>query len=272
MKVQAFEDPKEFGRRVTPLLLRHEAQNCFFLGQISTLAAPTETLLLAITDHDGEVVGVANRTPPDYPLMISDLSPGTVAALADHLRARRINLSGVNGPPSEEFARAWLQRAKATPRREMELGIFQADQVIPPTPAPGFFRVASPADLDRIIELYDAFGGEIGEPTATKRDAVLRRIQEQRSFVWELNGQIVSTAGWAGQTPNGVRINAVYTPPEHRGKGYASNCVAALTRHMLDTGRRFCFLYTDLANPTSNKIYQSIGYQRVGGSLKFMFH
>ena len=51
--------------------------------------------------------------------------------------------------------------------------------------------------------------------------------------------------------------------PEFRGRGYASNCVAALTQKMLDQGRKFCFLYTDLSNPTSNKIYQQIGYRPV---------
>jgi predicted GNAT family acetyltransferase len=70
-------------------------------------------------------------------------------------------------------------------------------------------------------------------------------------------------AGWAGPTPRGVRINFVYTPPAHRGRGYATSCVAALTRHLLDPGKEFCFLFTDLANPTSNKIYRRLGYRHV---------
>ena len=60
-----------------------------------------------------------------------------------------------------------------------------------------------------------------------------------------------------------MRINRVYTPPEFRGRGYASNLVASLSRHLLDSGRKFCFLFTELANPTSNKIYQQIGYHPV---------
>ena len=70
-------------------------------------------------------------------------------------------------------------------------------------------------------------------------------------------------AGVGSQTPNGVRIGPVYTPPEARNRGYASALVAAISQAQLDAGRRFCFLFTDLANPTSNHIYQMIGYEPV---------
>ena len=84
-------------------------------------------------------------------------------------------------------------------------------------------------------------------------------------------GRMVSMAIWTGLTPHGVRIGMVYTPPQFRGRGYASNCVAALTRRLLDSGRSFCFLFTDLANPTSNKIYQAIGYRHVCDFRKILF-
>ena len=70
-------------------------------------------------------------------------------------------------------------------------------------------------------------------------------------------------AGFGGRTPNGIRIGPVYTPPEQRRRGYGSALTAALTQQLLDGGRRFCFLFTDLANPTSNSIYQRIGYRPV---------
>jgi predicted GNAT family acetyltransferase len=70
-------------------------------------------------------------------------------------------------------------------------------------------------------------------------------------------------AGHTGPTPNGIRVISVYTPPHLRGRGYASACVAALSQRLLDQGRKFCFLFTDLANPTSNHIYQEIGYEPV---------
>jgi predicted GNAT family acetyltransferase len=82
-------------------------------------------------------------------------------------------------------------------------------------------------------------------------------------FLWEDGGRAVSMVGVSGETPNGIRVAPVYTPPELRGRGYASACVAAVTQAQFDRGRRFCFLFTDLANPTSNKIYQAIGYEPV---------
>ena len=76
-------------------------------------------------------------------------------------------------------------------------------------------------------------------------------------------GQPVTMVGYQGPTPHGMRIGPVYTPPAQRRKGYASACTAAVTQYLLDGGRQFCFLFTDLANPTSNHIYQEIGYQPV---------
>ncbi|MGH2521912.1 MAG: GNAT family N-acetyltransferase [Anaerolineales bacterium] len=81
-------------------------------------------------------------------------------------------------------------------------------------------------------------------------------------YFWE-DPHPVSMAGYGGPTPNGIRVGPVYTPPEQRRKGYASACVAALSQLMLDRGRKYCFLFTDLANPTSNHIYQQIGYEPV---------
>ena len=89
-------------------------------------------------------------------------------------------------------------------------------------------------------------------------------------MIWE-DGERVSLAGWGSPTPNGIRIGPVYTPPEYRRRGYGSASTAAATARNLAAGRRFCFLYTDVANPTSNKIYMDIGYEPVCDSVEFAF-
>jgi uncharacterized protein len=89
-------------------------------------------------------------------------------------------------------------------------------------------------------------------------------------MLWE-NDRPVSLAGWGGETPNGVRVGPVYTPPAHRRRGYGSAVTAAVTAERLAAGRRFCFLYTDLANPTSNRIYASLGYEPVCDSVDCAF-
>jgi predicted GNAT family acetyltransferase len=137
--------------------------------------------------------------------------------------------------------------------------------VTPPArPGRGTVRAAGEADADRLVPWAEAFLRDVDMPKGRDECAgmMAERIREQRLFVW-CDPEPVSMAGWAGRTPNGVRVNFVYTPPECRGRGYASACVAALSQHLLDSGRKFCCLFTDLANPTSNKIYQAIGYRRV---------
>lgn len=90
-----------------------------------------------------------------------------------------------------------------------------------------------------------------------------RKAEEEISsgalYLWE-DGEPRSMAGEVAQTPHGARIGYVYTPPERRGRGYASACVAGLSQRVLASGRRSCFLYTDLSNATSNALYQRIGY------------
>ena len=85
--------------------------------------------------------------------------------------------------------------------------------------------------------------------------------------LWEVDGEPVCAVGYGSPTPTGVRIGPVYTPPAHRGRGYASALTAHVSTEQLAGGRSFCFLYTDLANPTSNKIYAAIGYRRVCDSI-----
>ncbi len=88
--------------------------------------------------------------------------------------------------------------------------------------------------------------------------------------IWE-DEQPVSFGGFGGRTPNGIRIGPIYTPPGHRRRGYASALTAEMTTELLAGGRRFCFLFTDLANPTSNSIYQRIGYRPVADLDQWSF-
>ena len=96
-------------------------------------------------------------------------------------------------------------------------------------------------------------------------------MEARAVFLWEVEGETVAMAAAQGETPNGIRVGYVYTPPELRGRRYATTLTAGLTRLLLDRGRRFCFLYTDLANPTSNGIYLRIGYRKVAEALQVHF-
>jgi len=90
-------------------------------------------------------------------------------------------------------------------------------------------------------------------------------------MLWDVGGEPVSMAGWGGPTPSGIRVGPVYTPPVRRRRGYGSAVTAALSAQQLAGGRQFCFLYTDLANPTSNRIYMDIGYEPVCDAVDYAF-
>jgi GNAT superfamily N-acetyltransferase len=305
MDLTRYADPAAFASRAQPFLLRHEAEHNLILGLVGALqrqsvspAAPPAPPYLAILEEGGEVLAVALRTPY-HRLVLSRISPGVgppagppdappegvdrvaeealeqlVADLAGHIP----DLSGVLGPPAlaEAFARRWVERRGRRARRGMATRIFQLDAVTPPPAVAGALRPATEADLDLLVSWVAAFTRDIGErearDEARARAGVSRTIAAGGLHLWEVEGAgPVSMANATGATPNGIRINLVYTPPELRRRGYASACVGALSQAMLDAGRRFCFLYTDLANPTSNHIYQELGYRPVADADTYDF-
>ena len=145
----------------------------------------------------------------------------------------------------------------------VRMRVFQLTRVIRPLLATGALHQATEDDRQRYSQLLRDFDASIGQ--SIEEDYLARAdriIGEGRGYLW-MDQEAVSMALWTGRTPRGVRIGSVYTPPEFRGRGYASNLVAELSQRLLDEGRTFCFLNTDLANPTSNSIYQKIGYRPV---------
>ena len=118
----------------------------------------------------------------------------------------------------------------------------------------------------------EALGGDGDDSSRLERSVEARLVDEHGGFgLWHDAGGAVSLAGFGGPTPNGIRIGPVYTPPEHRNRGYGTAVTAAVSELLLEQGRRFCFLYTDLANPTSNAIYLRIGYEPVCDSRELAF-
>ncbi len=127
----------------------------------------------------------------------------------------------------------------------------------------GGLRVASATDTDLVVAWVDAFHREaVPDQPPSSAEATRRRLAAGVVYLWE-DGAPVSMAMKTRPTADGVSIGDVYTPPELRRRGYASACVAALSQQLLDAGFAYCTLFTDLSNPTSNAIYQQIGYRPV---------
>jgi predicted GNAT family acetyltransferase len=153
--------------------------------------------------------------------------------------------------------------------------ILELRNVIDPRPADGQCEKASTSDVDLVANWLSAFEQEAIPNTKTDhaaaRNLAQQKIDNGDFYLWKTEAQTVAMAATGRPTKSGITVNAVYTPPSLRGHGYASNLVAAISRKMLDSGRSFCVLYTDAANPTSNKIYQSIGYRIIGESAHYLF-
>lgn len=252
-------------------LQAREAEHNLLLGIAGTLRDEPGTYdepppLFATVTQGERVVAAAVRTPPRN-LVLSEIDEAAaVEVLADGLAGEE--LPGVVGPPEavRQFAERWTGRTGEGWQVQIEERIFRLRRVIPPRPTPGAMRPAQVADRDLMVEWIVAFEREAlpDSDAARVADSVDDSLAGvgHRIFLWE-DAEPVSLVGTGGATPNGIRIGPVYTPPRFRGRGYASALTATVSQAMLDEGRRFCFLYTDLANPTSNRIYAAIGYEPV---------
>jgi hypothetical protein len=147
--------------------------------------------------------------------------------------------------------------------------IYRLTEVRTPDPGPaGAMRRAREEERELLVRWFDAFAVDVDDPEPGEPERAFERFVPGRAgavglYLWEVNGDPRSMAGHSGPTPHGMRVFPVYTPPEERRRGYAGALVAALSQRLLDEGREFCFLFTDLANPTSNHVYQEIGYEPV---------
>jgi uncharacterized protein len=139
----------------------------------------------------------------------------------------------------------------------------------------GRCRRVTAADRDLIVPWLTDFEREAVHRDAADGEATFASFVDQpvrRLYLWvSPAGEAVSLAGRSGRTPSGVRIGPVYTPPEHRGRGYGEALVAAVSQLELDEGARACFLYTDLDYGASNRVYLRVGYEMIGESAELRF-
>ncbi len=120
------------------------------------------------------------------------------------------------------------------------------------------------SDVELVAPHLVAFSTEAGVPVPDGPHEVLRmRLQRGGAIMlWAVDGELVALAGASAPALRQVRIGPVWTPPEHRRRGYGAAVTAAATRWALERADAV-LLYTDLANPTSNALYQRLGYAGV---------
>lgn len=280
MRWHTVTDLASFARQTLPWLSRDPVVNNV-LGTLiqarrnGQLALEPDALFLVGLDEAGDVAAAALQTPP-MPMLLSAMPGGAAGELAAFTAKHRPDLPGVNGPvePAEAFARAFAAATGVGARVVVSQRMFQLSRVDRPSGVPGEARRATPEERDLIVAWSAAFSAE-ATPHGPRRDPApsvdSRLASPDRIWLWQVDGQPVSMAWLSDPVAGVVRISAVYTPPSLRGHGYASGVVAAASQHALDQGAATCMLYTDLANPTSNKIYQALGYRPVGDAASWIF-
>jgi predicted GNAT family acetyltransferase len=280
MKVRTYSDAESFLRNTRPALELNEAANSLMLGVCERMVRSPEQIeappcLKTVEDAAGLVLA-AMLTPP-HNLVVYGHRGDTAAGarlLVGEIAGEGWAVPGVLGPRevAQEVAKKWQELTGQRYRAGMRQRAYELREVAVPPPQRGRLRPAAAADTELVAGWSYAFQEAIfGQDDREEALGRARRWIEQGAvYLWE-DGPPVSTAMWTRPTRRGISVSGVYTPPELRRQGYATACVAELSRLLLAAGRQFCALFADLANPTSNHIYQQIGYQPVCDYDEYLF-
>lgn len=271
LKLYEFDNVQNFISKIGGFLEKNEAANNLLLGLIYSLLEKemkgqklTDTFMYAVDDFEGNLVLVIlmNR--------INLIVSGEGMELDKSGR----DVPGVVGPIeiARQFAFEWATKKQVIPFVKMNQRIYQLNKVNPIEFSTGKLQLADLNDLelvtDWIYEFHESIEEKIVREEANKK--AMENLENSSLYIWK-DQDFVSMAKKTRPTKNGIVLSLVYTPPVFRNKGYASSCVASLSQLLLDEGYKFCSLYTDLSNPTSNDIYSKIGYHPIQDSIMYRF-
>jgi predicted GNAT family acetyltransferase len=275
-----FPDAESFLQVAWPVLERQECVNGLMLGVCLRLVREPQAYgsrpYFAAVESAGGPRAAAVMTPP-YKLQLyaeEDRDLASLELVADALLQGQWPVPGVlaRQAVAEAFASVWRRRTGAESSIGMRMRLYECRRVVHFGKPPGAFRPAEVEDLDIARKWArgfheDCFGDGRQEQTVRSAED---KIRSGGLYLW-VDGVPVSMAARTRPTPHGESVSLVYTPAGQRGKGYATAVVAHLSQRVLDEGKQFCSLYADLGNPTSNSIYQRIGYRAVAHVVEVDF-
>jgi hypothetical protein len=273
-------DPEGFLREAGPMLEAEEAANNLLL------ALPAEAALkvavpggpkpyFAVVYEDGERAGAAGMIPPGF-LLLPATGACVLIGLLDHLAAAGVQVPGVCGytGTARMFAAYWMAKTGLPMHEEPALRIMEATSVAPPAAVPGRLREATDADEDLLtswrLEYRAHHCGTGADAAGEARGWVRRFTAAGRLYIWD-DGGPRCMAGWDRPTSHGACVVSVFTPVPERRRGYGAACVAALTRYLLDGGRRFACLLVNAGNAPAISVYAKLGYRPVCDLASFSF-
>lgn len=272
--VISYDDPNEFLDLVGDLLAQNETKNNLILGLAMGLKKNLHAygeampLMALVRDGFGNIGAAAVMTPP-FPVVLycEPVNREALEYLVDFLLASEWQVSGVNGVEavSEAFARLWQEKTGQAFRTVVRMRAYELRSVVRVQYPDGEMRLAKPHEAQVAADLLNAMGDEVvsGPRRIVTAESQISQIESGNVFFWEDEGKIVATTVANRPQIKGICLSGVYTLPEERKKGYARALVAEVSKELLNRGYELTNLFTDLSNPTSNKIYQEVGYHPV---------
>ena len=280
MDFKMYKDVNEFSLKAEPILVQKEDVNSLFLGVLQGIkSGQYKNPLMATIEEEDRVAALFQMTPP-HPLNIiffdENLSEECLDLLIRNLLDLKIELPTIISlkPWAYRFANKWETKTGMATKLVMDQGLYRLDCVDETLEkSPGTWRFAEEKDCHLIEGWYYLFAEEAGVPipsTNASKENVAKMVDKREVFLWEEDGVVVSMMKKSRPTKHGVTVGLVYTPKDKRRKGYARTLVAAISKELLKD-YNFCTLYTDMMNPTSNKIYKEIGYVKIVDSVQLGF-
>ena len=287
MQFKLYTDVHEFYNDTYDVLMRHESQNMILLGNIiigyegkdkTEWRDPANWLMATVSDDKGVRLTALMTPPHNITLYATDniTDPETINCLIDGLKDYEIPGVITEKALAECFAKEYTKRKGLNFKITMNQRIYELQAVNPEIKQFGTVRLLNERDIYFFPYWLEAFNAAESygktEMSIPNNEEIYRyRISSKKIYVLEVDGIPVSMAGYTRELQTAIGIAFVYTPTYFRGNGYATSCVAQLSQMALEKGFRRCVLYTDLLNPTSNSIYQRIGYKAVCDSLMLKF-
>jgi GNAT superfamily N-acetyltransferase len=257
-------DVAAYGRRVLPWLERDPVGNTVPATVLTARldgTLPPGGMWTAWLSDGGAVAGVALRTPPRG-MLHTPLPNGAAAALA---AVAPHDLPGASGPTPavRAFTRAYAVRTGGRPVLDHLVRLYRLDDLVPPRPVPGWLRPMTAAEVGLLERWSVAFAADahLRDPLIPGYAATL--ITQGRQLVWEVDGRPVCLVGHRAPVAGVPRIGPVYTPPEHRRRGYGAAAVAGTCTRLFEAGATAVVLFADTANPTSTGVYVRLGFRPV---------
>lgn len=275
MEAKCFEDINEFYDLSYSFLLEQEVENGLQISILNSLKkninryGQEKPSLYAIYKNS-EVRLISLRTPPYNQILSYTNELNSIDFLVETLHKQGVELPGTLGFKEgvKRFIMLWSEKRGVKAQITRNERIYKIEHVEKETLGKNKFIEAVDSHENIVLQwgrefMLEALPERNSEMVEHSLGRLKNDIHEGRIFLLLDNNKPVSMARKAGKTPNGIAVNNVYTPPSLRRKGYATECVARLSKNLLKEGNKFCFLFTDLSNPTSNSIYQKIGYRPV---------